>query len=175
LKLHAPAVVNYEDKILVMGGTTNGSNIDSAFMYDPATEKWTVLTMHLPEGRTYHRAAVLGSCVYVYGGQDAQLAGTLIKNCSPLASIQGKGNIGNANEMIIYPNPNEGIFSVQTEIFNNAQYKIFVSDALGKNIEFDYSRSGNTMSINLKNPLKGFYNVKIISDNEMENRTLIIN
>ncbi|MDQ1266385.1 MAG: hypothetical protein QG635_1537, partial [Bacteroidota bacterium] len=73
IKLHAPAAVNLNGNIVVAGGYTNSVSIDSIYLHSPGTEGWGQTFIRLPEPRTYHKAAVIGSYLYIYGGQGNDL------------------------------------------------------------------------------------------------------
>jgi glucose/arabinose dehydrogenase/N-acetylneuraminic acid mutarotase len=67
-----PAVVAYNGKLYVFGGSTDafaGATGASA-VFDPATQKWTMLAT-MPTARGGPAAAVIGTKIYVVGGMTA--------------------------------------------------------------------------------------------------------
>jgi len=69
----------YDGKIYSFGGDTKGSQIggpnpdyytetDGAYVYDPATNKWSALTP-LPAPRSYHAAIAVGDHIYIFGSR----------------------------------------------------------------------------------------------------------
>nr|WP_261377852.1 kelch repeat-containing protein [Candidatus Nitrosocosmicus arcticus] len=73
------AVVN--DKLYVTGGRTNGmaSNVNANEVYDPVTDKWTILEpLPTKRGGLSSTAAVVNESIYVFGGE--QPTGTFNNN-----------------------------------------------------------------------------------------------
>ncbi len=65
------AVAEYQGKLYIVGGNTQGHNAGAVAWfdeYDPATQTWTPLT-DAPHARDHHRAAVVGSKLYVLAGR----------------------------------------------------------------------------------------------------------
>jgi N-acetylneuraminic acid mutarotase len=71
------AVVN--GKLYVIGGRTSGmsANVDTNEVYDPKTDKWTVLEP-LPSKRGGLASAAVNGSIYVFGGE--QPSGTFSNN-----------------------------------------------------------------------------------------------
>jgi N-acetylneuraminic acid mutarotase len=64
------AVIN--DKLYVIGGRTNGiaSNVDANEVYDPVTDRWTILEPMLSKrGGLSSAAAEVNESIYVFGGE----------------------------------------------------------------------------------------------------------
>ena len=70
-----------DDRLYVIGGRTNGmaSNVDANEVYDPVTDKWTILE-HMPSKRGGLSSATIAvnESIYVFGGE--QPTGTFSNN-----------------------------------------------------------------------------------------------
>jgi hypothetical protein len=95
--------------------------------------------------------------------------------------INGPGSGINENELFevsIYPNPNDGNFSIQLESLLLQKYvgiKIF--DALGKLIkekELGGFSGTRTVNVNLEAEAKGVYFIQIITQNQNYNKRIVI-
>ena len=67
----------------------------------------------------------------------------------------------NENSILIYPNPNNGCFTLSLSNINNLMNSINIYDLSGKFI-FSEKLNKNTMEIHLKNVEEGIYTAKII-------------
>ncbi|MBA3945644.1 MAG: LuxR family transcriptional regulator [Herpetosiphonaceae bacterium] len=66
------AVVDYDNRLYVIGGTTSSGVSDSVERYDPVTNTWVPLSMsNKPTPVTGVQAVVLGGRIYVPGGEQA--------------------------------------------------------------------------------------------------------
>ena len=68
------------------------------------------------------------------------------------------------NDVIIYPNPVINIVNIETKIKNDSNYKIMVSDVLGKTIYTSEGVSENLIietTINMENWYSGIYFIKL--------------
>jgi hypothetical protein len=95
--------------------------------------------------------------------------------------INGPGSGINENELFevsIYPNPNDGNFSIQLESLLLQKYvgiKIF--DAVGKLIkenELGGFSGTRTVNVNLEAEAKGVYFIQIITQNQNYNKRIVI-
>lgn len=92
----------------------------------------------------------------------------------PLSQIVSETKIvQNNSELILFPNPNNGKFTVnQTNVFNNIE----VFNILGKLIYSSIISNGqNEMEINLSNVPKGIYFVKLDNGEQITTEKIIIN
>jgi hypothetical protein len=71
----------------------------------------------------------------------------------------------------IYPNPNNGIFTIKTRNVNDAE--LFVYAVSGKEI-YHHRITGNLIAVDLGKQSKGIYFVKIVSKNGVYNSKIII-
>ncbi len=63
-------------------------------------------------------------------------------------------------EIFIYPNPSNGLFTIESEEPINPQ-QIEVHDIFGKRIQPAVNQNGNALSLNLTGYSKGMYFIKI--------------
>ena len=57
-------------KIYVTGGYSQGSSVNSVFVYDPQADAWTQLAS-MGTARRAHASAAVGGKLYVFGGYGA--------------------------------------------------------------------------------------------------------
>ncbi len=76
--LCAYAMVTYQDKLFLFGGTDGETYLATTFMYDPARGEWEERAP-MPEGRALAGAATMGGRVYVVGGYRD---GRTLKSCA---------------------------------------------------------------------------------------------
>ncbi len=76
-------------------------------------------------------------------------------------------------DMLVYPNPSNGIFNLSVN--NNNPYDIAIYNIQGKLIYSEKSNSGNTIKeINLRGMTSGIYLLRVLSNNKAETSKLII-
>ena len=77
--VNRPASVVFEGKIYVTGGTdSTGSACKNIQVYDPVSNTWTQI-FNLPEPRTKHGAVVVGTTLYIIGGEGPSPSGGVEK------------------------------------------------------------------------------------------------
>jgi len=94
------------DKAIAWGGRADitiwGGGRNSGAIYDPSKDSWTVMTVSgdTPAARMKHTAVWTGSKMIIWGGYDANMAGTFYLNTGGIYTPQGfQGNLlveGNA-------------------------------------------------------------------------------
>jgi N-acetylneuraminic acid mutarotase len=176
IKLHAPAAINYQDHIILLGGISSGMNIDSIYVYDTVTTNWKVLVLKLPQPRVYHKAAVIDNCIYVYGGDTDPLKGTLIRNCDPLTSIKSE-KILNKLVMNIFPNPSSGNINLRFNEIEPTKIRISFINSLGQEIftTFKYIQSQENVELKLdKKPDNGIYTIIVQSEDKIFTAKILI-
>ncbi|WP_313790931.1 PKD domain-containing protein [Allomuricauda sp. SCSIO 65647] len=85
----APAVVNFEDKLVVIGGEGNGQAYDTTEQYNPATQSWSTLA-DMNHARHGTQAIVSGNGIYILGGSP-NLGGGNQKNMEYLGADNATG------------------------------------------------------------------------------------
>jgi len=86
-------------------------------------------------------------------------------------NILGVNDDKKISNTIIYPNPSNGVFSIKTNI---SILKIEIYSSIGK-LEYSSMIKNGFQQIDLRKKSKGLYSVKLLYDNRIEQRKLIIN
>jgi len=76
----------------------------------------------------------------------------------------------NKDQVIVYPNPGEGIFTIQTTAFDNTSVEVY--NLLGEKILSDKLQNNNTQ-IDLSGLAKGMYQLRLIKNNNVIYQTRI--
>lgn len=76
--------------------------------------------------------------------------------------VSKKNNIVN-----IYPNPNDGIFTIEINDILETPYKVQVFDLSGSLVQYSNTLNGNRLHVKLTQNHKGLYLVKVSSKNDM--------
>ena len=103
--------------------------------------------------------------------------GTWYTTTSKMAIRMNFGTVSNINEyqgldFNIFPNPSNGVFTVNTEVNTNSI--ISVSNVLGQEVYFSNSQGMNSQEIDLSKFDKGIYMVKVQYDNQVLVKPVII-
>ena len=100
------------------------------------------------------------------------LEGTsLISACPPIAS-QDEFARDADQALLAFPNPSTGTFNINTSVSSNLN--LTVTDALGRNVAFDYSKENSGFIINFLNPRPGLYRLTIIDNQMVQHANLMI-
>jgi N-acetylneuraminic acid mutarotase len=161
-KIHAPKAVNYKGKLILIGGYSMGNYIDSIYEYNPATEKWRLMDLKLKEPRSYHSAAVIDDCIYVYGGHDNALKGTLIRHCDPYLNVKEKSM--EEFEIKAFPNPVEEQLNILITSPENQVVSVEIMTIFGQKLfaeNMDMGQGENEIDIDMSSNATGSYLVKI--------------
>lgn len=102
------------------------------------------------EVEEYRNAVFIGSAVFEF-----------VVNINTVVGIE---DILNNDKINIYPNPNNGIFTIEKNIDENTTLEVY---NLSGQLILQKSFVGNTTQVNLTNYPKGIYLVKIIADNKV--------
>lgn len=108
----------------------------------------------------------------VSGNYAVQLTNGSCVNTSECTNIQvvGISELGIHKQIIIMPNPNTGVFQIQTDQIG--QFEIV--DALGRLIQSAQTLNGNTL-VNIENEPKGIYFVVLTFNNMKSTHKIVIN
>jgi len=93
-------------------------------------------------------------------------AWTLIGTCAKIGSIQ-------SSPLIVYPNPNDGSFSLNIEN-GGPEYNVIVTNSVGEEI-YKYAVSAGSLNetINLTNHPQGLYYIRITSEDQSWNTSIM--
>ncbi|HWY98113.1 MAG TPA: glycoside hydrolase family 44 protein, partial [Bacteroidia bacterium] len=87
-------------------------------------------------------------------------------------SVTGFNNLYNNNDLVIYPNPSSGVYTVELKV-NSEQLKVEVYNMLGEQVYSQYSIPNTQFSLNLSNSPNGIYILRIESANGVVTKKLI--
>lgn len=173
-KFHASTAVTYNNRIYLIGGNSNGKDIDSVYAFYPEIEEWVPELFNMPQARVYHRAVLCNDCIYVYGGQNTQqdpISGSLIRYCFKETKVNDNQN----EKTSIFPNPSNGSFYIQDNRFASKILDIQLTDMLGRQVESKIKNINENQSfIELTTPAKGLYLLKLITANSIEINKIIV-
>lgn len=155
-RVHAPSGVVFKNYIWLFGGYSNAKYLDSIWLYNLEMQVWEQSLIRMPQPRSYHKAAVIGNCIYVYGGMNSEgeLNGTLIRYCSSESSIP---QVNNGEDLMsyAYPNPAGDYILLQYDETDQSGISLKVFDILGNEVNVNIeneSKPGliklNTSSLN---------------------------
>lgn len=172
--IHAPAAVNFDGKIILMGGYCNAQKVDSIYMYYPQSNLWSLTLNRLPEPMAYHKAVVLGNYVYLYSKSEDAKTGRLWRY--KYGSTEVEEHFSRYESSIVYPNPCSGKFriSIPTEMTAKPILKIYNSQGREIPAKIEYSIGDETANITLSNPATGLYFVNICSGVESLAEKIIV-
>ena len=93
-------------------------------------------------------------------------------------SVSQEGTVGIAGKqsenLMIYPNPNKGMFSIATLDHSFLEMNVTITDLQGKEIKTIVCRGKDIYSIDLTDQAKGSYLVRITSGEKTVVRKIIV-
>ncbi len=151
----------------IYAGTMNGVMISSD---NGAT--WTGRNAGL---NTFHAEVMKVNPVdnYIYAGT---AGGSVFKSAYPIPTVTSVKNNNNVNLFFIYPNPNNGTFTIHFNGLENQTNRIEIYNTIGQTVfSQDFITTGNTLqNINLPAIPTGIYSVKVIAGNTINTQKLSI-
>jgi PKD repeat protein len=113
-----------------------------------------VYMCHVPNGNTANAntlAVSVNAVASHLSGHDGDKLGTCDQTCTPLARTAGKGNGMIGEDIKIYPNPNNGSFTIELPYLDGNKAQIMVTDVQGKMIDQREvtENTGHKISFNL--------------------------
>jgi D-alanyl-D-alanine carboxypeptidase len=128
---------------------------------------------HAFEG-SYMRAYITADSSFCDGASGIIAISPVIKNLKDKSLIQIQPAIRNEKSMKIYPNPNNGNFTIE---FSNWEIgsEITVFNMMGKSVYWSYITEQLQQRINLGKKVKGFYIVKISDGKELNMKKIVVN
>ncbi|HCT31525.1 MAG TPA: hypothetical protein DIW31_12550 [Bacteroidales bacterium] len=160
---------NYLDNMKIQW-STNGTTWNDGTIYQRynTTTSWTQQSYKLPNGAMNQSNLKIGFLFTSEYGYNCYLDDVRIETNPPT----GVNEIS-SNDIILYPNPNKGLFKLKT----SKAYKtllIEVHDICGKLVYKQILSNSNEATIELNNKSKGLYIVTINADNETLKQKIII-
>jgi hypothetical protein len=143
-----------QDTIAIYTDSTNAHAANTAY------EKWNDNTWH-----AFSESATWGSRLSL------KIAAILCDSTSIGIEI-----VNPTKEIILYPNPSDGNFYLQTNEENLGTISIRVFDAVGKQVfcSETFSQKGGTFKVELKNSVPGLYFVRMISGGKTTVKRIVI-
>ncbi len=196
----APRGDLYSDGCYLYGMTvTGGSNnlgVVFKFQYNASPTITAVSsTSLLCSGQTATLSAN-GANTYTWnpGGTGANIAvspttttnytitGTTANSCEssttivlPVAVCSGIDQLSaEANDLIIYPNPGNGVFTLKIDGLRNANYELQIFNGLGEKISASMKTDRDSNEIDFSSSPKGIYFVKILHDDKVYLQKIIL-
>ena len=80
---------------------------------------------------------------------------------------------GNKNNLIIYPNPNSGIFTISNSQHSIHNSQLIIQDVLGRTVYNQPIINPYQTTIDISNISNGIYFYRLVKDNEIINGKLI--
>jgi len=154
---------------LVNSGTITGTG-----NYDFGTE--VSLTATANTGYTFFNWTEDGTEI----STDAMFTFTATANRTLVANfsiIEGISDINETNSISVYPNPNNGKFTIGFDNNYSGEISVKVYNVIGLEIDkFKFNKSTEKFyyDIDLRNQLNGYYYIEIISSKEKATKTIII-
>ncbi len=145
----------------------------TSFQYDVYINQNLIANNLTPNinGKIYDHVAQIGDTLYALTNTNGL---TTIKTIT-VNNSQLIQNIDSKNQIKVFPNPAQNQITIESEIFNNDNLKIVLSDLTGKNIQINHSKSKET-TLFLNNIDNGLYIIKIFDkDNLILTEKLMIN
>jgi glucose/arabinose dehydrogenase len=139
------------------GGTFSGTGI-SGSSFDPAV-------------------AGIGTFNISYTYSNASGCDTVVSKSVIVTSCTGISTKANVNAVNLYPNPNEGNFTLEINANLNANLQVSITDITGKNVHqvsVSSNRGKNLLQLNVNHLQKGFYILKVSDSIGEINKSFII-
>lgn len=91
----------------------------------------------------------------------------IIKHCDTTSNIGYATSHNHQNVLMIYPNPNKGIFWIKTFIDNSISKSMFIYTITGKLIYKKENMIENIVQVDLSSEARGIYFVKVVQQNNV--------
>ena len=122
--------------------------------------------------------AILGDTVSLFGNSFAYSGGWMADDATNYHirfitsdDLTTVSSVSGYSSLLVYPNPSNGLFYVDTE--ENSNVQIFVYDVTGKMV-FNTASSVSINEVNLTNLSKGVYSLKVVKGNEVYNQRIVL-
>jgi hypothetical protein len=124
-------------------------------------------------------AAVWTGPKYVGGNDSRDINITPAMGVIEVRKIKQSINVNDLSEIIVFPNPNDGMVCVQFKVNNDSQTEIAVTDMVGKKVlevlNTKMPRGNYKYLVNLTQLSDGFYLMSIKTDTQISTSKIIIN
>ena len=91
-------------------------------------------------------------------------------------SFANNYNNNGIKDIMLYPNPNTGNFTIDISLYKTQTFAIFIFDALGNELMRLSYNNLNFVSvpINISNPIPGTYLLKVIAEYDSKTKSFLI-
>jgi hypothetical protein len=124
-------------------------------------------------------AAVWTGPKYVGGNDSRDMNITPAMGIIEVRKIKQPINVNDLSDIIVFPNPNDGMVCVQFKVNNDSQTEISVNDMVGKKVlevlNTKMPRGNYKYLVNLTQLSNGFYLMSIKTDSQISTSKIIIN
>ena len=124
-------------------------------------------------------AAVWTGPKYVGGNDSRDMNITPAMGIIEVRKIKQPINVNDLSDIIVFPNPNDGMVCVQFKVNNDSQTEISVNDMVGKKVlevlNTKMPRGNYKYLVNLTQLSDGFYLMSIKTDSQISTSKIIIN
>ncbi|MGB1316930.1 MAG: T9SS type A sorting domain-containing protein, partial [Flavobacteriales bacterium] len=149
---------------------TNGSG-EYSFNYVPSSD--TVYTLYVnlpgvPVSTTYEILADMGDEVFANLDFCVNIDSTEISICpAETPVITGEQPEVSKEDFVVYPNPNQGVFSIETGRFAATYSEVRIVDTMGR-VVFQKQYDETPYIINMVNVADGYYSVQLMNQTDAQ-------
>jgi|GEM_PF-3164997 len=139
-------------------------------------EEGSWLRLYYEDGSLFCTDRENFSCVEAYGLEDV----TAIWNCGNGNQFQkeeaSKKLVAEEETIAVYPNPNNGVFTIDLTNINTKISKIEIFDIAGKqhHIPIDLNETTTALKLNAENLNNGSYLITVLTESKLHTQTIII-
>lgn len=169
-----------------ISGVPNNNSSSVKIEYSTAGNAgpWTVIVASTPNDGSYQwtvPASVNSSNCFirVTATDNVSSATAVAMNSVPFSmgcttSVTGVEEANEANSVMVFPNPSNGLFSVQGPMLNEGTVSVNVYDVTGQEVKFNYSGT-NKLTVDMKNNTNGLYFMEIRNSERVHTVKLMLN
>ncbi|HTB06171.1 MAG TPA: T9SS type A sorting domain-containing protein [Bacteroidia bacterium] len=146
-----------------LGAANTSTTLNDLWMYDPVKDSWTA-EPNYPAGTLCSASTfTIGNTGYVGTGMYNDIYDTsAFWEFTPADSVTGINTITVSNAVNLYPNPSNGVFTIESSVVSR-QSIVEIYNVLGEKVFSQYSIPNTQYSIDLSGQPSGIYFYQIIS------------
>lgn len=159
------------------GRVQTDGNGNYEFEYVPNSDTTYTIFVNIPgvpQTNTYEILADQGG--ELFAGLDfcLNIDSTALETCAVEQQlITGEARESSNDSFILYPNPNNGIFSIETGKFADTNSQVRIVDPMGR-VVFDKQYEATPYIINMVNVAEGYYFVQIMNEREADSSPISV-
>ncbi|MFT5021018.1 MAG: hypothetical protein ACI9CU_002423 [Polaribacter sp.] len=156
------------------GRAATNNNGEYEFEFVPNSD--TLYTLYvsipgLPVASTYEILADDGNEVFQNLNFCINEDTTEINICNPV--ITSEGPEAETEDFVVYPNPNNGRFTIETGKFASTQSEVRIVDPMGR-LVFQKRYNETPFTINMVNVADGYYSVQIMNESDAQSAAISV-